>query len=304
MALRRSKPFLAAFPLIDAAIEGADAAGVLSRDEFRSARARIVELLCDAADDDGKVEGFCELLDEAMAGSLATLRAVPLEKIELASGDLVGAVGALIKDHPSERVRGFARDVVRGWRAGVKAELARARAAMDVLLDGLSSSTPPPPVKDHSAPAANSDTKTKKEGKIPEEQPRARKTPAAITSSHPSTSTAESKKGAPIASASKARPSANMGAPAVVPAQPKKTLPAVVSSVAELERKMETTKRKLHERYQEAENAKRQRKIQWIEPPRQPPPGMKKGQMPRNAHPARCAAVNCFVKSSSLGMRV
>ena len=297
MALRRSKPFLAAFPLIDAAIEAADAGGSLCRDEFRSARARIVELLCDAANDDEKVEGFCELLDEAMAGSLATLRAVPPEKIALASGDLVGAVGALMKDHPSERVRELARDVVRGWRAGVKAELARARAAMDVL-DALSSSTPPPPpVKD--------DTKTtKKEGKIPEEQPRARKTPAAITSSHPSTSTAESKKGAPIASASKARPSANMGAPAVVPAQPKKTLPAVVSSVAELERKMETTKRKLHERYQEAENAKRQRKIQWIEPPRQPPPGMKKGQMPRNAHPARCAAASCFVKSSSLGMRV
>jgi len=301
MALRRSKPFLAAFPLIDAAIEGA---GGLSRDEFRSARARIVELLCDAADDDGKVEGFCELLDEAMAGSLATLRAVPLEKIELASGDLVGAVGALIKDHPSERVRGLARDVVRGWRAGVKAELARARAAMDVLLDGLSSSTPPPPVKDDSAPAANSDTKTKKEGKIPEEQPRARKTPAAITSSHPSTSTAESKKGAPIASASKAKPSANMKAPAVVQAQPKKTPPFIVSSSAtEEEKKMEATKRKLHERYQEAEEAKRQRKIQWIEPPR-PPPGMKKGQMQRNAHLASYAAARCFVKSSSLGMRV
>jgi hypothetical protein len=293
MALRRSKPFLAAFPLIDAAIEGA---GGLSRDEFRSARARIVELLCDAADDDGKVEGFCELLDEAMAESLATLRAVPAEKIELASGDLVGAVGALMKDHPSERVRGLARDVVRWWRAGVKAELARARAAMDVL-DGLSS-TPPPP-------AANCDTKTKKEGKLPDEQqqPRARKTPAAITISHPST--AESKKGAPIDSASKAKPSANMKAPAVVQAQPKKTPPVIVSSSAtEEEKKMEATKRKLHERYQEAEEAKRQRKIQWIEPPRQPPPGMKKGQMPRNAHPARCAAASCFVKSSSLGMRV
>ena len=144
MALRRSKPFLAAFPLIDAAIEAADAGGSLCRDEFRSARARIVELLCDAANDDEKVEGFCELLDEALAGSLATLRAVPAEKIELASGDLVGVVGALMKDHPSERVRGLARDVVRWWRAGVKAELARARAAMDVL-DGLSTTPPPPP---------------------------------------------------------------------------------------------------------------------------------------------------------------
>ena len=300
MALRRSKPFLAAFPLIDAAIEAADAGGSLCRDEFRCARARIVELLCDAANDDEKVEGFCELLDEAMAGSLATLRAVPLEKIPLASGDLVGAVGALMKDHPSERVRELARDVVRGWRAGVKAELARARAAMDVLLDGLSSSTPPPPVKDDSAPAANSDTKTKKEGKIPEEQPRARKTPAAITSSHPSTSTAESKKGAPIASAIKARPSANIGVAAVIPAQPKKTPRVIVSSSAtEEEKKMEATKRKLHERYLEAENAKRQRKIQWIEP-RPPPPGMKKGLMQRNADTARCAAARCLVKSRRL----
>ena len=163
-------------------------------------------------------------------------------------------------------------------------------------MDGLSSTLPPP--------TANRDTKTKKEGKLPDEQqqPRARKTPAAITISHPST--AESKKGAPIASASKAKPSANMKAPAVVQAQPKKTPPVIVSSSAtEEEKKMEATKRKLHERYQEAEEAKRQRKIQWIEPPR-PPPEMKKGQMQRNAHPARCAAARGFVKPSSLGMRV
>ena len=95
-----------------------------------------------------------------------------------------------------------------------------------------------------------------------------------------------------------------MKAPAVVQAQPKKTPPVIVSSSAtEEEKKMEATKRKLHERYQEAEDAKRQRKIQWIEPPR-PPPGMKKGQMQRNAHPARCAAARGFVKPSSLGMRV
>ena len=45
MAHFRSKPFLVAFPLIDAVIEGADASGVLSHDEFRSTRAWIVELL-------------------------------------------------------------------------------------------------------------------------------------------------------------------------------------------------------------------------------------------------------------------
>ena len=90
-----------------------------------------------------------------------------------------------------------------------------------------------------------------------------------------------------------------MGAAAVIPAQPMKTPPAVVRSAAEEEKKMEATKRKLHERYQEAEIVKRQRKIQWIEP-RPPPPGMKKGLMQRNADTARCAAARCLVKSRRL----
>ncbi|RLN35192.1 hypothetical protein C2845_PM03G11800 [Panicum miliaceum] len=222
MALRRWKPFLGAFPHIDTAIEAADADGLLSRDEIRGERARIVEMLCDAADDDDeKAEGFCVLLDEAMAASLATLRAVPSERIALASGHIVGAVGALMRDHASERVRGLARDVVRGWRAGVKAELARARAAMDNR--------------------------------------------------------------APVVRTNNLKPSsADTGAPAVVPvpARPKKTPPVVSCSVA-VEKKMEATKRKLHERYREAEDAKRRRTIQEIRPPRPPT-----GQRQRNAHPA------------------
>ncbi|PVH65157.1 hypothetical protein PAHAL_2G434800 [Panicum hallii] len=271
MALRRWKSFLGAFPHIDTAIEAADADGLLSRDEIRSARSRIVEMLCDAADnDDEKAEGFCVLLDKAMAASLATLRAVPSERIALASDDLVGAVGALMRDHASERVRGLARDVVRGWRAGVKAKLARARAAMDVL-DGLSS-TPPPPHQD-------SDTKAKK---IPEKQPRPRKT-AVVSSCR--VSTAESygplpKNRSPVVRTSNVKPSsANTGAPAVVPvpAQPKMTPPVVACSVA-VEKNMEATKRKLHE---EAEDAKRQRTIEVIRPPRPPT-----GQRQRNAHPA------------------
>ncbi|OEL28726.1 hypothetical protein BAE44_0010256 [Dichanthelium oligosanthes] len=116
---------LGAFQHIDAAIEAA-ADGLLSRDEFRSARSWIVEMLCecdDATDGGGeKAECLCALLDEAMAGSLATLRAVPAERfaprVLASSGDLVGAVGALVRGHGSERVRGLALDVVRGWRAG------------------------------------------------------------------------------------------------------------------------------------------------------------------------------------------
>ncbi|KAL6630538.1 hypothetical protein ACP70R_028611 [Stipagrostis hirtigluma subsp. patula] len=256
MALRRWKPFLDAFVHIDAAIEAAAAGGPdrVSRDEFRSARARIVEMLCDAADDDGVTEGLCRLLDDAMAESLVTLRMVAAEKKPelLASGELVAAVGALMSGHASERVRGLARDVVRGWRAGVDEELARAKAAMDVL-DGLS---------EHAAPVVVVDTK--KQAKIiPEEQLLPKKTatttPVAdggriITATISGNSTKQR-----INSVRHVKTPANMDASTRVPALlPKKTSP------------MESTKRKLHERYQEAEDAKRRRTIRVIQAP--PPP--------------------------------
>nr|CAB3480959.1 unnamed protein product [Digitaria exilis] len=303
MALRRWKPFLGAFPLIDAAIEGADpaAGGLLSRDEFRSARGRIIELLCDAAadEDEEEAEGLCVLLDEAMAGSLATLRAVPAERLALASGDLVGAIGQLMKDHASEPVRGLARDVVRGWKADVGAKLARARAAMD-LLDGLSSTAPPPPLQDvaTTAPPTAADSSARAE-KILEEQARPRKTSVVVSNSRRVSTTesyaALSKKRSSdpiVRSSNDVKPAANMGAPAAVSALPKKTPPVVlVSRVAEEGKKIEATKRKLHdhERYQEAEYAKRRRTIQMIKPPRPPP-----ATAPRIAHqsvrPRNCAA--------------
>ncbi|KAF8702013.1 hypothetical protein HU200_033351 [Digitaria exilis] len=294
-ALRRWKPFLGAFALIDAAIEAADADGLLSRDEFRGARARIIELIFDAKDDEN-AEGLCALLDEAMEGSLATLRAVPVGRIELASGDLVGAVGALTRDYASERVRALARDVVRGWKAEVNAELARARAAMDVL-DSLSSA----PVT-----TAGFDTKA---NKIPEEQPRPgpRKTTVVGNSRCVTDLYAPlPKKRYPIGhSTNNGKPQANMGAPATVPvpAKPKKMSAIVVSNLAEEETKMEATKRKLHVRYQEAQDAKRRRTIQVIKPPPQSAPGTA-GQAHGNAHlgtrPASCKAERCFKKSSSL----
>ncbi|CAN6199666.1 unnamed protein product [Urochloa humidicola] len=278
MALRRWKAFLGAFPLIDAAIEGADATdGLLTRDEFRSERARIVEMLCNAADD--KAEALCALLDEAMAEALATLRAVPAEKIPLATGGLVGAVRALVRGHPSERVRGLAGDVVRGWSAGVEAELATARARAKALASSLS----PPP----------RETKTKR--KI-----------AAVSSCRAGTAETYGplpKKRAPtIVSNSNVKdkaPSANTGAPKLVPKQPQlKKMPpvAVVRSAAEEKRKLEATKRKLQERYQEAEDAKRRRTIQVIKAPRP-----LQGQRQRNAGPpASRAAERCLVKSRSL----
>ncbi|KAL6630535.1 hypothetical protein ACP70R_028608 [Stipagrostis hirtigluma subsp. patula] len=277
MALRRWKPFLGAFVHIDAAIEAASAGGpdLVSRDEFRSARARIVEMLCDAADDDCAAEGLCCLLDDAMAESLVTLRMVAAEKkpVLLASGELVAAVGALMSGHASERVRALARDVVCGWRAGVEEELARATAAMDVL-DSLS---------EHAAPAVVLDTK--KQAKIPEEQSRPKKTattaPVAVggriisakTSNHlPKQSTSPV-----VASGRHVKTPANMDASARVPARlPKKTAPVSEGRVVrpscppENKEKMESTKRKLQERYREAEDAKRRRTICVIQAP--PPP--------------------------------
>ncbi|CAL4998727.1 unnamed protein product [Urochloa decumbens] len=293
MALRRLKPLLCAFEYIDAAIEAADAAPG-SRDAFRSGRERIVEMVCDVAEDDEgggeKAEALCTLLDEAMAGALATLREVPAEKIALEAGDLVGAVGELMREHPSQRVRGLAGDVARGWRAGVTAEVERARARAAMVLDGiLATPPPPPPPLDDTAPAAGSEMKLKK--KAPEEQPCPRKT-AVVSTSY-------AKPPAP----------AHMRAPEVVPSQPKKTPPLAVCSVAEEEKKLQATKRKLHERYQEAEDAKRRRTIQVIKPPRPPPATT--GQRQRNAHPgmrarvpASCAAERRFMKPSSLRMMI
>ncbi|CAL5002118.1 unnamed protein product [Urochloa decumbens] len=290
MALRRLKPLLCAFEYIDAAIEAADAAPG-SRDAFRSGRERIVEMVCDVAEDDEgggeKAEGLCALLDEAMGEALATLRAVPAEKIALESGDLVGAVGALMREHPSERVRGLAGDVARGWRACVTAEVDRARARASMVLGGILATPPPPPPLDDTAPATGSDMKLTK--KAPEEQPCPRK--------------------AAVVSTSYAKPPAHMRAPEAVPSQPKKTPPVAVCSVAEEEKKLQATKRKLQERYQEAEDAKRRRTIQVIKPPR--PPTGTTGQRQRNAHsgmrarvPASCAAERRFVKPSSLRMMI
>ncbi|CAN6176064.1 unnamed protein product [Urochloa humidicola] len=322
MALRRWKAFLGAFPLIDAAIEGAD--GLLSRDEFRSERARNVEMLCDAADDDDKAEALCALLDEAMADSLATLRAVPAEKIPLATGDLVGAVRALVRGHPSERVRGLAGDVVRGWSAGVEAELATARARAKALASSLSSTSRPQdadtkakrkiaavsscgagtaeaygPLAKKRAPPTIVSNSNVKPASANTGAPKAKRKIAAVSTAEAYGPLAKKRAPPTIVSNSNVKPaSANTGAPKLVPAQlqRKKAPPvAVVSSAAEEKKKLEATKHKLQERYQEVEDAKRRRTIQVIKAPR-PLPGQRK----RNAGPASRAAERCLVKSRSL----
>ncbi|EAY89619.1 hypothetical protein OsI_11145 [Oryza sativa Indica Group] len=128
--LRRWKPFLAAFASVDGAIEAADPGG-LSRDEFRRARGRIVEMLR-GAEGEAEAEGLCLVLDDVMAESLLTLRLVPVTARTLATTDLAGIVGAL-RRHESERIRGLATYIVRGWRVAVRRELVRIGIAMEKL---------------------------------------------------------------------------------------------------------------------------------------------------------------------------
>ncbi|KAF8698460.1 hypothetical protein HU200_035200 [Digitaria exilis] len=222
--LRRWKPFFPAFGIIDAAIE-ASVVPALSRDKVRSARDEVVEMLrgvpaADARDS----EEFCVLLDGFMAESLLTLRAVPAEavpRVLASSADLAKAVGAL-RRHESDRIRGLARDVIRGWTVAVEEDIARTSAAMKRLDDVCRQTTK-----------------------------------AAAEASHPKTTN----KTAPVAAGHGQRRMENTKDQAPAANRDSRGIPA---------EKMEVTKRKLHQRYQEVEDAKRQRKIQEIQAPKMP----------------------------------
>jgi hypothetical protein len=92
MSLRRWKSFFPAFAAIDTAIE--TATGARSRDKFRQLRSELVEMLCDAADDDAdRVKGLCRLLDAAMAEALLTLHVVPVHLDQVGARRRVGHHG-------------------------------------------------------------------------------------------------------------------------------------------------------------------------------------------------------------------
>ncbi|GJN27908.1 hypothetical protein PR202_gb15971 [Eleusine coracana subsp. coracana] len=235
---------LACFDHIDAAIEAADP--WVSRDEFRRLRAQIVERLRFAADD--KAEGLRVILDGVMAESLVTLQSVPSDVIPsllASSADLANAVGAL-RNHGSERVRGLAREVISGWRASVEDDIARMTGAM-AKLDALS---PPNDSKasnvsdgrGHKAPFLNLKTKNIREEDKP--CPKIHSLPVKHQTKIQQSSQPPTKKMDPVCTL------------------PKKTVPRPE------EERMEATKRKLHQGYQEAADAKRQHKIQVIEAPK------------------------------------
>uniref|UniRef100_A0A0D9VTF5 TFIIS N-terminal domain-containing protein n=1 Tax=Leersia perrieri TaxID=77586 RepID=A0A0D9VTF5_9ORYZ len=127
--LRRWKRFLPAFASVDDAIEAANPA--ISRAEFRNASFKILEML-DNETDPANAQKFCVVLDDVMVESLRTLEMVAVKPKLLASTELARDIGDL-RNHESERVRGLATGIVRGWRASVKADLIKATAAMEKL---------------------------------------------------------------------------------------------------------------------------------------------------------------------------
>ncbi|WVZ72584.1 hypothetical protein U9M48_021017 [Paspalum notatum var. saurae] len=122
--LGRCKSYLAAFSAIDAAIEAADPD--VSRDEFRRARSAVVEKIFDQQEGEARDDELCQLLDQAMVESLLTLQIIPVEPATLTKTELVRSLHAL-KKQGSECVRALVRDVMRGWRASLQRDLERVR---------------------------------------------------------------------------------------------------------------------------------------------------------------------------------
>ncbi|EEE62973.1 hypothetical protein OsJ_17780 [Oryza sativa Japonica Group] len=282
--LRRWKPFLAAFASVDDAIEIEAADLGISRSEIRRARGRIVGMLR-GAEDDREAEELCSVLDEVMAESLLTLRLVPVTPRTLATTDLAGVVGALRK-HDSERIRGLATDIVRRWRAAVKRDLVRIGVAMEKL------SQTPERIEAADRPVSDLDAKecsgrhglgNKAEGANPSAEEEAAGRRDGVKPNHSDGGeklmTAATKR--KLDEAQKRRKTADMAAAAKPEGSNslpllKMVAPAVVASHGRREsielhndeEKIAAAKRKLREGYQDAEEAKKRRKIHVIEDPK------------------------------------
>ena len=263
--LRRWKRFFGAFDSVDAAIEAADPD--MCRDEVRRARGDIFEGLCNTADD-GMAEKLCGVLDGLMAESLETLRLTPVTPKVLATTDLARAVRALQK-HESERVRILARGIVSGWKASALHDFAgepdnfnapqpketvEQQRVCATTTERLSSNE----IVRHDRQHASADLDSKKKKTVEISDDKASDLVGGINMAKPKEVT--------------------VGRHVIVSADPDA-------------KAMEAAKRKLHERYQQASDAKRQRRVQVVESPEM----LKQRQ--RKMHPimrerslARCAS--------------
>ncbi|XBI02685.1 hypothetical protein VPH35_131196 [Triticum aestivum] len=239
--LRRWKRFFGAFDSVDAAIEAADPD--MCRDEVRHARGDIFEGLYNTADD-GMAEKLCGVLDSLMAESLETLRLTPVTPRVLATTDLARAVRALQK-HESERVRILARGIVSGWRASALHDFAgepdnfnapqpketvEQQRVCATTTERLSSNE----IVRHDRQHASADLDSKKKKTVEISDDKASDLVGGINMAKPKEVT--------------------VGRHVIVSADPDA-------------KAMEAAKRKLHERYQQASDAKRQRRVQVVESP-------------------------------------
>ncbi|KAI4970694.1 hypothetical protein ZWY2020_001608 [Hordeum vulgare] len=243
--LRRWKRFFGAFDSVDAAIETADPD--LCRDSLRRARGDIFEGLCKTADD-GKAETLCGVLDGLMAESLETLRLTPVTPKVLATTDLAKAVRAL-RRHESERVRVLAKGIVSGWRA---AALELDDAAGEAMHQPDNFILPQPTETGDQQHVCATTTERPSSDEIVDHDP------SADLDAEKKRKTVEVSKKVPdlVGGINMAKPKevAAVGRHAVVTADPDA-------------KAMEAAKRKLHERYQQASDAKRQRRVQLVEAP-------------------------------------
>ncbi|KAL5211509.1 hypothetical protein ABZP36_022356 [Zizania latifolia] len=239
--LRRWKRFLPAFVSIDSAIEAADPG--ICRKEFRGARFKIFEMLCDATDD-AVAEKLCVVLDEVMIESLLTLKLVPAMPTMLSSTDLAKDIGALTK-HESERVRDLATVIVCDWKASVK-------SAMTKLSQVLQLEESDEHAKILEPSAAKKTAKTS----VPS-LPKKQSAPPVFCGDRAKTAKMELP---PEKVSVVVRSSRREGLE-----RPSSVAPAVDRSCYTDEKALNAAKRKLREGYKEAEDAKRQRMIQVIQ---------------------------------------
>ncbi|KAG0522593.1 hypothetical protein BDA96_07G050600 [Sorghum bicolor] len=241
----------------------AEEAGGHPRAAFRDVRVRILQLLRGATDD-GVAEQLCGALDEAMAEALETLRVAPVPHRALASTDLARTVGALLDKHGSARIRRLAGDVVRGW----KAANVTATTAVKEELDKLSADDQIP---GQSISAVIADGNARFRGRKEKLQIPPAKTMLPAGDVHKKKLQIPPAKMLPIVPVAEAHKKMVYVPPA------KKTMLPIAATVStpntsetkkaavDESKKMEATKRKLREGYQEAEKIKRQHTIQKID---------------------------------------
>jgi hypothetical protein len=317
LPLRRWRPFFLAFEAIDGVIEACG----YPRSEFRDVRGEIVVLLRGATDD-GVAEQLCAALDDVMVESLKTLLVAPVPHDLLASTDLARTVGAL-GSHGSFRIRSLARDVVRGWRVSIKASFATA-VAVKKKLDNLSADQIPLPraavdEKKLHVPSAKmlpaaAEVHNKKPRVPPAKMlhaataaevhdkksnvPPAKRLPAADDEVHNKRSHVPPAKMLPTADEHKKQhPTKTLPTVAILSNQQKNVSETKKPAVAESE-KMEATKRKLRESYQEADGVKHRRNIQTIREEEGKLLEQEKWKM-HASHRMKRGPVGCRTKTSS-----